>query len=277
MATAVKTSIWKRAFFNQYNYILLGSSALFSATTGSWLPAVVGLGAEILWMTLGVDTVPFRKWVAKQEAAEDEHRRAHERAELIYDLEDRYVDRYQALQEMGKEIRKLASENQGLDTALIQDEMGKLDQLLDSFLKMATSHQRLAHYLGENPSSEIEREIAQAQRALRQEDDPRVQASLKQSIALAQKRLGKHEQIEGAWKALSVQMDTLEKSFDYLKSHILGIGTREELAEALDDLVAGVSTVSELDTSTADIHDELRAAAAAKAAGAVAGGTNKGS
>ena len=118
----------------------------------------------------------------------------------------------------------------------------------------------------ENPSSSIEREIAQAQRALHQEEDARVQASLKQSIALAQKRLGKHEQIEGAWKALSVQMDTLEKSFDYLKSHILGIGTREELAAALDDLVVGVSTASELDTSTADIHEELRAAAASRVA-----------
>ncbi len=263
MGTAVKTSIWKRAFFNQYNYILLGSSVIFSAAMGSWLPAVVGLGAEILWMTLGVDTVPFRKWVAKQEAAEGAQRLAKERATLLYDLEDRYVQRYEALQTMGSEIRKLAAENQGLDTALIQDEMGKLDQLLDSFLKMATSHQRLGHYLQENPSSEIEREIAQAQRALRQEEDPRVQASLKQSISLAQKRLGKHEQIEGAWKSLSVQMDTLEKSFDYLKSHILGIGTREELAAALDDLVAGVSTVSELDSSAADIHEELRAAAAA--------------
>ena len=74
MGTAVKTSIWKRAFFNQYNYILLGAGVVFAAATGSWLPAVVGLGAEILWMTLGVDTVPFRRWVAKQEAAENAQR-----------------------------------------------------------------------------------------------------------------------------------------------------------------------------------------------------------
>jgi hypothetical protein len=266
MGTAVKTSIWKRAFFNQYNYILLGSSAAFSAATGSWLPAVVGAGAEILWMTLGVDTKGFRRWVAKQEAKEDQQRRASERTQLLNGLEDRYAERYANLRDMAGEIRKLAEENQGLETALIQDEMAKLDQLLDSFLKMATSHQRLSHYLQENPSSEVERDIAQGQRALSREEDPRVQASLKQSIALAQKRLGKHEQIEGAWKALWVQMDTLAKSFDYLKSHILGIGTREELAAALDDLVAGVSTVTDLDASVDDIHDELRAAAAARAA-----------
>jgi hypothetical protein len=271
MGTAVKTSLWKRAFFNQYNYILLGSSALFSAVTGSVLPAVVGAGAEILWMTLGTDTKGFRRWVAKQEAKEDQQRQTEERRALINALDDRYVERYALLRDMAAEIRKLAEENQGLETALIEDEMAKLDQLLDSFLKMATAHQRLSRYLQENPSSEVERDIAQGQRALRGEEDPRVQASLKQSLALAQKRLGKHEQIEGAWKALWVQMDTLAKSFDYLKSHILGIGTREELAAALDDLVRGVSTVTDLDASVDEIHDELRAAAAARATA-----TNKG-
>ena len=268
MATAVKQSLWKRAFFNQYNYILLGSTALFSAATGSVLPAVVGVGAEILWMVLGVDTKMFRNWVAAQDAKENEQRLAKQRTELLYNLADKYLERYDALRAMVTEIRKLAAENQGLETTLIQDEMAKLDQLLDSFLRMATAHQRLTAYLEQNPGPDIEREIAGDQRALRQETDTRVQASLKQAISLAQKRLGKHEQIEGAWKSLSVQMDTLEKSFDYLKSHILGIGTREELAAALDDLVAGVSSVSELDATTDDIHDELKAAAIARSVSA---------
>jgi hypothetical protein len=266
MGTAVKQSIWKRAFFNQYNYILLGSTALFSAATGSVLPAVVGAGAEVLWMVLGVDTPMFRRWVAKQDAKEAELRAAKERTDLLYNLADRYLDRYDALRAMATEIRKLAAENQGLETTLIQDEMAKLDQLLDSFLRMATAHQRLANYLEQNTGADVEREIAEDQRQLKRETDSRVQASLKQAISLAQKRLGKHGQIEGAWKSLSVQMDTLEKSFDYLKSHILGIGTREELAAALDDLVTGVASVSEMEATTDDLHDELKAAAAARAA-----------
>jgi hypothetical protein len=136
---------------------------------------------------------------------------------------------------------------------------------MHSFLKMAAVHQRLHHYIGGNAVTEIERDIARCQRTLKTEDDPRVQASLKQALALAQKRLKQYHQIEGAWKALSVQMDTLEKSFDYLKSHILGIGTREELAAELDNLVTGVATVAELESSTDDLMKELRATAAARA------------
>src|SRR4029453_17106419 len=63
-------SLIKRALFNQYNYILLGSTALFTAATGSWLPAVVGAGAEILWLVLGADSKAFRGWAARQEAKE---------------------------------------------------------------------------------------------------------------------------------------------------------------------------------------------------------------
>jgi hypothetical protein len=242
--------------------ILLGGSGLFTLTTGSWLPAVVGAGAEILWLVLGADSQPFRRWAALQESKEASEAALRERAQLLGGLDEHYVERYQALRRMSDEIRALASENQGLETDLLRDEMLKLDQLLHSFVKMACSHQRLARYLGENPVAGVEREIAQAQRSLGREDDHRVQASLKQALNLAQRRLQKHQQIEGAWKALAVQMDTLEKSFDYLKSHILGIGTREELAAALDDLVSGVASVSELDATTDDLHDELRAAAA---------------
>jgi hypothetical protein len=58
-------------------------------------------------------------------------------------------------------------------------------------------------------------------------------------------------------------METHEKSFDYLKTHILGMGTPAELAQELDNLVSGVSTVSELEASTSELMDDLRGPAAA--------------
>ena len=60
-------SVFQRAFFNQYNFILLGGSAVYALATGSWLPAVVGAGAEVLWLVLGADSAAFRRWVGKHE------------------------------------------------------------------------------------------------------------------------------------------------------------------------------------------------------------------
>jgi hypothetical protein len=257
-------SVFGRALLNQYNYIFLGGVGLFSVASGSWLPAIIGAGAEVLWAVLGADSQGFRRWAELQERKEKKERQQTEARALVATLDQDYVTRWQALKDLADEIQTLARENEGLETALLQSEMAKLDELLGSFVKMAANHQRLMRYLQHNPVAEVERDIARAQRALRQEGDPRVQASLKQALALAQKRLKQHEQIEGAWKALSVQMDTLEKAFDYLKSHILGIGTGAELAEELDNLVTGVATVSELEASTNELMGELHAHAAAK-------------
>jgi hypothetical protein len=257
-----RRSVLARALINQYNFIFLGGAGLFSLTTGSWLPALVGAGAEVLWAVLGADSQAFRRWAERQETKEEKQRLAAQAAQMLATLEDDYVERFGALRALVADINALAKDNEGFETALLQTEMAKLDELLASFLKMAASHQRLSHYLRANPTSDVERDITRGQRALRQEEDPRVQASLKQALALAQKRLKQHDQIENAWKALSVQMDTLEKAIDYLKSHILGIGTGAELAEELDNLVTGVSTVSELETSTNELMGELHAHAA---------------
>jgi hypothetical protein len=259
-------SLLRRAFFNQYNYIMMGSAGLFTMVSGSWLPAVVGAGAEVLWLVLGADTGLFRSWVERQESREEQEHLRQEVARGLASLEPAYADRFETLRATSEEIRNLAQENKGFETSLLQSEMGKLGQLLHSFLRMCGAHQRLSRYLRDNPISDVERDIARCQRALRQEEDPRVQASLRQAQSLAGKRLKQHQDIEGAWKALSVQMDTMEKSFDYLKSHILGIGSHQELSEELDNLVTGVSSVAELEASTSELMDDLRASAAARGA-----------
>jgi hypothetical protein len=267
-----KPGLYRRAFFNQYNYILLGSSVLYALATQSWLPFIVGLGAETLWLVLGADSGPFRRWAARQEEKESSDRLEKEMAGLLASLEDHHTERFRILHKKVAEIAKLAGENPGLETLLLRDEMAKLGQLLLSFLRMARMSQRLQGFLNDNLGSDIERDIARAQRALRSESDPRVQASYKQALALAQKRLRQHDQIDNAYKAIVVQMETMEKAFDYLKSHIMGIGSRDELAKELDGLVLGVASVADLEAETEEALSEMRSAAARASATVRAGG-----
>jgi hypothetical protein len=264
-------SLLKRAFFNQYNYILLGSAAVYSLATQSFLPMIVGLGAETLWLVLGADSAAFRRWADRQEEKEERQRLDREMAGLLARLHERYTERFLALRRMVEEVGRLANENKGLETMLLRDEMAKLDQLLLSFLRMATMNQRLQTFLDENLGSDIERDIARAQRALRSEQDPRVQASYKQALALAQKRLKQHDQIENAYKAIAVQMDTLEKALAYLKTHIMGIGSRDELAKELDSLVLGVASVADLEAEADEVLSDLRGVAVARQTGVRAG------
>jgi hypothetical protein len=252
----------RRAFANQYNYILLAGAGLFALATFSWLPLLVGAGLETLWLTLGADSSLFRRWVARQETAEKQKSLQQQAAAALQSLGPGYVRRFRELDELSREISKMAAENPSLETTLIQDEMAKLGRLLHSFLQMAVIHQRLSRYIGENSETEIQRDIHHYERALAVEKDREVQLTLRQSLALAQKRMQQHASILSAFKLVSLKMDILEKAFRYLRSHILGIGKREELTAEIDELILGVESVERLSAETSPIIDELSTARA---------------
>lgn len=269
-----KRSLFHRAFWNQYNYILMGGAALFSIATFTWIPLILGAGAEALWLFLGSDSSPFKRWVTIQESLEERERLKARADEALRTLDPAYLQRFRGLEQCSERIQALAGSNPSLETSLVQGEMDKLGKLLHSFLEMAVTHQRLGRYLTENDETELRRDIEASERAMKNEQNPAVLSGLKQGLALAQKRLKQHQGIEAHWRALGVKMDTLDKSFRYLESHVVAISEREELSEEIDELILGVDAVtdmaSETTTSLDDIEATLRQRQAAAVKGAVA-------
>lgn len=248
MATAggKKPSLFQRAFWNQYNFIMLGAAGLFSIVTFTWLPLLIGAGAEVLWLTIGSDSTPFKRWVAIQEGLEAQQRLKQHAEACLGALEPPYLRRFNELEQVSQRIQALAKENPSLETQLIQGEMDKLGKLLHSFLDMAVTHQRLGHYLAENDEDDMHRDIEASERALRNEQNSEVAAGLQQGMALAQKRLKQHQSIAASYRLLTVKLDTLDKSFRYLESHVVAISEREELSQEIDELILGVDAVSDI-------------------------------
>lgn len=134
--------------------------------------------------------------------------------------------------------------------------MNKLGRLLQSFVQMSALHHRLSAYLDDHAEVDIERDIQRCKNGLERETDAEVKASLRQNLALALKRLKQHRSITSTHKVVSVKMDTLEKAFGYLRSHVVGMGRREELTEEIDGLVLGVESVEELSRETGSLFDD---------------------
>jgi hypothetical protein len=175
-----------------------------------------------------------------------------------------YKHRFDELSKLAEEVNQMAIDNPCLENDLIQGEMDKLGGLLHSFLQMGLAHQRLFEYVRENDETEIQREIARLERAIAVEKNREVNASLRQSLALSQKRMRQHAGIEAAYKVLTVKMETLEKAFRYLKTHILSVTKREDLAAEIDGLVSGVESVEELTADTGSLMADLRSVRAAQ-------------
>jgi hypothetical protein len=261
-----KRGVFSRAFLNQYNLILIGGVGLFALATFSWLPLLIGAGAEALWMVLGADSTPFKRWVAKQESKERQAELQAKATAALESLGEDYVRNFEELRRLSEKIEELAQDNPSLGTRLVQGEMDKLGMLLHSYLDMAVLHQRYAGYLEENSDRDIRRDIQTAQSALEREEDREVAAGLKTSLELARKRLKQHERIEANYRLLAVKMDTMDKAFRYLESHIIAIGKEEQLTEEIDGLILGVDSVEEMskevDTLLRSEDNDLRRAAA---------------
>lgn len=264
----MKRSLLHRAFHNQYNYILLGAAGLFSLVTFTWLPLLVGAGAETLWLVLGADSSPFKRWVAIQESLEAREELKQRAQDALKALEPSYLQRFQELERQSERIQELAKENPTFETQMLQGEMDKLGKLLHSFLEMAMTHQRLGHYMRDNDENDMRRDIEATERAMRNEQNSEVLSGLRQSLQLAQKRLKQHQSIEASYRLLGVKMDTLEKSLRYLESHVVAIAEKEELSNEIDELILGVDAVSEISSETEGTLKDLRASAPAATAAA---------
>jgi hypothetical protein len=224
------------ALFDQHNVILMvGALALSLAFYSAW-PLVVGLGGEVIYLTLAVRSTPVRRWLSRQgQARRPDLRRALSQREE-QELEPRYRGRIEATGKRIAELRTLAVVR-GLDPRFL-DSHDRLERLLGVFKRMALVHQNLTRYLAELPVTSVTGEIARLNAALNEESDEEARASLAQAAALAQRRLRQHGRNQGRRRALEVSMATIEGSLDYIRSHLLGGGPPGDLVAEVDQVLA---------------------------------------
>jgi hypothetical protein len=242
-------SLFWRAFANQYNLILLAGACAFAYALESWLPLALAALGEFVWLVMGAPSRMFRRWVARQDAVQDQARRSAAAAQASRGLGEPYAQRVAALEYAGQDTRRLSREL-GLDPGTLAAGEVKIDTLVRSFVNMATLHQRLVRFLAESQSRQPQGEILRLTQELEREQNAAVRLSLRQALAVGQRRAKQLEQIEAAARALEVKMSTLEMSFDYLRSQMVGGASAEELTAALGELVTGAGFMGELEAET---------------------------
>jgi hypothetical protein len=230
-----ETAVWRFAISNQLNVILMTGALAFSLAFLSPWPALVGVAGEVIFLAVGLRAGPFRRWADRQLTQQHQRQLDTQAEEEERRLDPTYIIRVEALAAMVAEIRTLAAER-GLDPTPFDDD--GLGSLLGAFKRMAVMHQRLTHYLAEVPAIRLTEERQRLEGLLAQESDQEARASLAQAIALGQRRLVHHERTEGRRRALETRMDTAERSLVYLRAHLVGGGTEEELRDDVEEVLA---------------------------------------
>lgn len=265
--SAPPVNLFRQALLEQHNLILLAGAAGLSLALATSTPLLVALGGEVLWLLLAPRHPSFRRWAAQRAAnASGSTTPVHDRngpqlpavparrtppaAQMVDPDQAR---RAHELQAVASEIQQLAAER-GADGDLLAHLGGRLYSLQQSFLRMATVQHKLSRFLGDGRAAQLEQEVVRLGQALATEKDLGVKLSLRQALSIGQRQLKQHEQIENTRRALDVKLATLEMSFGYLRSVLVGGGTGAELISHLEELESGTGFVSELeDEATAAV------------------------
>jgi hypothetical protein len=243
-------SYFGAAFFQQYNLILLGGSALFSLASASPLPVAVGAGLELLWLGVGSRLRPFRRWVK---------RRLDVRARLELDdsitiamqsLDGVYTSRLVALERVLDEIRAFAL--QSADAGELAPTFAKLDAIRPGVLRICQLHQRLSRFLSDPAEASLEQEVARLDQAFTTERDLGVRFTLRQAIVLAQKRKQERDRLVGMRRAIELRLEMLDKSVAHLRSRSATLLSPPELGVEVDALSAQLASVAALEAEAVE-------------------------
>jgi hypothetical protein len=134
-----------------------------------------------------------------------------------------------------------------MDPTIFERGGDRLQALVQTFIQMATLHQRLARFLASGHATNLQEEVSRLTRDMQAEKDAGVRLTVRQTLNVAQRRLKQHEQIEGTRRALEAKMQTLEMSLDYLRSQIFAGGAEADVDNQLDELAATVSFLPDLE------------------------------
>jgi hypothetical protein len=243
--------MFKQAFVNQYNLILLGGSALFSLALSSPDPLLIGLGGEVVWLALGAPSRAFRNWVAAQAALRRREAWAAEVGKVVAGLPRDAAARVRAWSITLTETMGLAADAPwGVAPSL---EVSRLGRLLQGYARLAGAHQRLARLAADARGVAVEAEIVRLGQLLANEKDPALRLSLRHGLGLLQRRLKQIEQVEGICRTLELKLSTLERSTEYLATQLLVERPAPEIEAILDEM---------LTTSRFNVEAETEAATA---------------
>jgi hypothetical protein len=250
----------KHAVLNQVNLILLAGAVLFALAVGSRVPLVLAAVVEVAWLLVGRFVPPFNRWMSVQAKGQEEQRWAEDTELAAGALDAESAARVRSVGAAASEIWRMAQE-QHLDQVLGPETRNKLGGLVFSFTRMATVWQRLTKFLGDSRTTSVEEELVRLGQALADEKDPGVRLSLRQALAVGQRRLKQLEQIESTRRTLEVKMYTLQMSFDYVRSQVFSGAGADDLASALDEMVAAAGFVSEVEAEAAASLSRVRVTA----------------
>lgn len=245
-----ETSFLRAAFRSGYNLVFLGGMGLLGLLNWDLLPVILPAVAALEGIYLL--TVPGAKWFQRKVLLEEAIRRksAHEaaKANVVEGLGKGDQAVYSTLKELKQEIVDHCGK-QGDVAGLVLQELGRLDELIEAYLKLGLIRIECERHLEGTNTRAIEDDLRKLQREL-PDASPKARASKQQNVEILEKRLERLKLIREYVEVVASQQKAIADAFRLLNDQILTLGfTAEEeaglISTEIDKLISGVGETEE--------------------------------
>jgi hypothetical protein len=217
----------RAALYNQYNVILAIGAVGFAVALASWVPVIIGLLGEAVWLFVAPRLSSFRQSADARAVRLDN-------AKAIESLPPEYVQRLAVVERDIKEIEGLCATRADLSPEQRLEVARRLRPVVPNFITVCDTHQRLRRVAGTAPLGELHVEVSSLHQSLSTETDLGVRASLRRALNVAERRIKQHETNEAAARSLELALLTMQKSLAMLKEGAAGLSTGPELCAEVD-------------------------------------------
>lgn len=230
-------SILRELIFNQYQAIIAGGAALASVLTLNPLPFLLWLGSELVLLPI-LDSGPLRRLVAKRRREAARAEAAANRARVIASFDAANARRYQALEQLCRQIEGNYQSLTGISQAYLAEQRGKLDYILEGCQNRMLALQRYEKMPSTRNPAEIRREIAGLEDELTHSQlNERARAALQKNLELKQRLLEASSEVGGNMKALETELDSMASLLEVLHQNSISLRDPQAIADELDTIV----------------------------------------
>jgi hypothetical protein len=254
---AEEPNYFAHAFKSQYNLIGLATAIGFAALSASFLPLLIVAGVEMAILPLVSGSERFRRLIRARvsEDRDDERQEKADRelSEIFRSLPDPERMRYRQLEQLAHEIRQ---NYQGLDSTsqlLLEELEGKLDFLLNFYLRMRQSTSRYERYFATTDPERMQERIVMLDHEI-ETGGGRVKEVKARTKAVLEKRLVRYQKALENKQLIDAQTETVQEVLQLLRDQSYSMRDPRTITEQLDTLL---SSAEETERGVRDMEELL--------------------
>lgn len=230
----------KEAFKEPLNFWGMAGFAVASAFFWDVTPLLMGLGGEVVYLTVVPASPLYRRYIERRERQRQHRLRDAQREQLIKALDPREREAVEYLRWMKNQIysnyRKFTNSKE------IPSDLETLDQRWEDFVDLLDVYRRRKHHLRSINRKAVQNQLKQAEHAIQTATDDRQKRIQQANAEILRRRVAAFNDLERSVRLVEGQLQSIENFFGLVNDQVVTLPTPERVSalhfEQLSDSIA---------------------------------------